>query len=159
MPSKYDGPQIQLARRKLPFIGFFNLTTATMTIKEDGLFVSITKMKSSSWNGLCTAQVYLTEQDPVHFKFLLKESSTDRSGIQIVTRSCSQSNLLANSFSGGMDGSGFTIGKEVDGVIIMKGNEITTTIGHNTITTTKECDTIYLCVYLHYTGNSVAFIL
>ena len=158
MPSKYDGPQIQLARRKLPFIGFFNLTTVTMTIKEDGPFVSITKINSCNWDGLCAAQVYLTEQDSVHFKFLLKESNSDRSGIQIVTRSCSKNSLSVGDCSGAMDSKGFTIGETVDGMISLKGGKITTTIGHKTVTTTKGCDTTYLCIYLYYPGNSITLI-
>ena len=155
IPSKYDGPQIQLVRRKSGFC-FINLTTATMTINEDG---SITRTTSSNdWNGLCAAQVYPTEQHPVHFKFLLKHSHSDRTGIQIVTRSCSKSDLSPGDFSGGMDGEDFTIGQEVDGVITIGGGKITTTIGQKTMTTTKGCDTIYLCIYLHYPDNSVTLL-
>jgi len=66
--------------------------------------------------------------------------------------------LSASKYGGGMDGGGFTIGKEVDGVITIAGNKITTTIGHKTITTNKDCDTIYLCVYLYHPGNAVTFI-
>ena len=157
MPSKYDGPQIQLAKRKSGF-SFFNLTTATMTITKDG---SITKTsRSNGWDGLCAAQVYPTEQHPVHFKFLLKHSHSDRSGIKIVTRSCSMSSLSADSFSGGMDGRYFlpNVGGEVEGAITMNGGKITTTIGNKTITTTKECDTIYLCIHLYYPDNSVTLL-
>ena len=117
-----------------------------MTINQDDKFISITRTsRSSGWNGLCAAQVFLTEQHPVHFKFLLIL-------IVVELRSCSKSNLSVGSYSGGMDGRELTIG-----VITMKGDQITTTIGQKTITTTKECDTIYLCVYLHYPDNSVTF--
>ena len=155
MPSEYDGPQIQLARRKSSGLCFFNLTTATMTIKQDDNSITRTS-GSNGWNGLCAAPVY-PEQHPVYFKFLLKQSNFDRTGVQIVTRSCSKSNLSASNYSGSMDGSGFTIGEEVDGVITIEGSKITTTIGHKTITTTctKGCDTIYLCIYLYYSDNSV----
>ena len=153
MPSKYDGPQIQLARRK-QLSGFINLTTNTMIVDEDG-FVS--KIGSNDWNGLCAAKVYPTTQGPIHFTFLLKQSDYDLSGIHIVTRSCPQGNLLPSNFSGGMDARDFTIEKEYDGVISIEGNKITTTIGHKTMTTKKKCDTIYLCVYLYYSGTSVAF--
>ena len=160
MPSKYDGPQIQLAKRK-SMLCFINITTATMTIKEDGPFVSITKTsRSNNWDGLCAAQVYPTEQHPVYFKFVLKHSHSDRSGIQIVTRSCSKGSLSPGDTSGGMDGRYFlpNIGEEVDGAITMNGGKITTTIGCKTITTTKGCDTIYLCIHLYYPDNSVTLI-
>ena len=153
MPSKYDGPQIQLSRRKSQ-LDFINLTPNNMTINEG---VSISKTGSDGWNGLCAAEVYPTEKAPVHFKFSLKQSNSDRSGIQIVTRSCLQGSLSASKYGGGIDARGFTIGKEVDGVITISGNKITTTIGHKTMTSNKEYDNIYLCVYLYYSGNSVAF--
>ena len=151
MPSKYDGPQIQLSRRKSLF-NFISLTTNSMTVNEG---VSISKIGLNGW-GLCAAEVYPTEQAPVHFNFLLKQLSyTD--GIQIVTRSCPQGILSASKYGGGMDAGGFTIGKEVDGVITISGSKITTTIGHKTMTCNKEYDTIYLCVHLYYSGNSVTF--
>ena len=94
MPGKYEGPKIQLVNRK--FIDFVNYTTNTMTIDNVDASVSITKTSGSyGWDGLCAAQVYLTEQHPVHFKFLLKWANSDRGGIQIVVRSCSESNLSA----------------------------------------------------------------
>ena len=160
MPSTYDGPKIQLAKRKSRSAGFcfFNLTTNTMTITEDG---SITRTsRSRGWDGLCAAQVYPTEQRPVYFKFLLKHSHSDRSGIQIVTRSCSKGSLSPGDYSGSMDGRYFlpNIGEEVDGAITMEGGKITTTIGNKTITTTKEYDTIYLCVYLYFPDNSVTLL-
>ena len=157
IPNKYDGPHIQLVRRKSAAgFCFFNLTTTTMTISEDG---SITRTsRSNKWDGLCAAQVFLTEQHPVHFKFLLKHAHySDHSGIQIVTRSCSKSDLSPDNYSGGMSGRDFTIGEEVDGVITIGGGKITTTIGQKTMTTTKGCDTIYLCIYLNYPDNSVTF--
>ena len=156
MPSKYEGPNIQLVNRKF-ILGFVNYTTNTMTIDSDDTSVSITKTGSSKWDGLCTTQVYPTEQDPVRFKFLLKQSQSDRTGIQIVVRSVSRNNLSAGNSSGGMDGGGFNIGEKVDGVITLKGDTITTTIGHKSVSTTKHHDTIYLCIYLYYVNNSVTF--
>ena len=158
MPSKYEGPKIQLVNRK--FIDFVNYTTNTMAIDNVDTSVSITKISTSSnWDGLCATQVYLTEQHPVHFKFLLEWSNSDRSGIQIVVRSCSEDSLSAGDNSGGMDGNGFTIGKKVDGVITLKGDTITTTIGDKSMSTTKRHDTItvYLCIYLYYCNNLVTF--
>ena len=156
MPNKYDGPKIQLVRRKSKF-DFINLTTDTVTIHMHDSRSIIEKSRSNDWNGLCAAQVDLTENTPVHFKFLLNKTNTDHSGIQIVVKSCLKGNLSANSYRGSIDVSGFTTGKEVDGVIIMKGNQISTTIGHKTMTTTKQHDTIYLCVHLYYFNNSVTF--
>ena len=125
-----------------------------MTVNER---VSISKTGPDGWNGLCAAEVYPTVQGPIHFTFLLKPFNSSRSGIQIVTRSCPLGHLSAGNYSGGMGTDDFTIGKEYDGVISIKGNKITTTIGHKTMTTNKECDTIYLCVYLYYSGTSVVF--
>ena len=160
IPSKYGGPKIQLVRRKLYDFDVVNLTTSTMITNTDGPLVSITrKSNSDGWDGLCAVQISHIEQLPVNFKFILNQSKEDRSGIQIAIRSCLKSNLVANNYSGGIDGKGFTIGKAVDGTITMKGGNITTTIGHETMTTTKQHDTIYLCVYLYYYNNSVSFVM
>ena len=162
MPSKYDGPQIQLVRRKSLDFKVINFTTNTMTVKEDGPLVSVTKQSNSNgWDGLCAMQMTLTEQQPVNFKFTLNQSNRDRSGLQIVVRSCLESNLSAGYCLGGKDIGGFTIGEEVKGMIAMKGSTITTTIGHKTMTTTctKQQDTIYLCVHSYYINNSVSFLL
>ena len=164
IPSKYNGPQIQLSQRKFARdFDFVNLTPNTMTIikKDDHDSItktySITKTCSDYWDGLCVTQVYPTEQQHANFKFLLQYSNSDCSGIQIVVRSCSKNDLSPGNYSGGMDVGGFTTGKEVDGKIIIIGDKISTTIGHKTITTTNACDTIYLCVYLYYINNSVKF--
>ena len=74
-------------------------------------------------------------------------------------KSCSESSLVASVYSitGGVDGTGFTKGEEVDGLISMKGSRITATIGHKTITTTaKQNRMIYFCVHLYYVDNSVS---
>ena len=158
MPSKYDGPKIQVVNRKFILIpDFVNYTTNTMTIDRNDSSVSITKTGSEDWNGLCAAQVYLKEQWPVHFKFSLTRSHSNRSGIQIVVRSCSENNLSVGDYSGGMDGREFTVGNKVDGIITLKGNKIATTIGNKSMSTTKQHDTIYLCIYLFYCNNSVTF--
>ena len=160
MSSRYDGPEMQLVRRKVSDFKIINLTTNTMTIKEDGPLVSITKTSiSNGWNALCAMQTNLTELHPVNFKFVLKQSHGDRSGLQIVVRSCLERNLSVSHHSGGMDVNGFMIGEEVNGMIAMKGNTITTTIGRKTMTTTKQQDTIYLCVYSYYVNNSVSFLM
>ena len=157
MPSKYQGAEIQLVNRKF-ILDFINCTTNTMTIDKYATSISITKTGQRNWDGLCTAQVYPTAQEPVHFKFSLKQSHSDRSGIQIVVRSLSKNDFLVENYSGGMDGEGFTIGEKVDGVITLKGNTITTTIGHKSMSTTKQKhDKIYLCIYLYYYNNSVTF--
>ena len=160
MPSKYDGPKMQLVRRKAIDFKVINFTTTTMTVKEDGPLVSITKKSfSNGWNALCAMQTILTEQHPVNFKFVVKHSNGDRSGFQIVVRSCLESNLSAVQHSGGIDVSGFTIGEEVNGTITMKGSAITSTLGHKTVTTTKYQDTIFLCVYSYYVNNSISFLM
>ena len=156
MPSTYDGPKIQLVGRKF-ILDFVNYTTSTMIIDTNVTSVSITKTSSDNWNGLCAAQIYLTEQQPVHFSFLLTRSHLDHSGIQIAVRSCSENNLSAGNSSGGIDGGGFTVGNKVNGVITLKGNKITTTIGNKSMYTKKQHDTIYLCIYLYYCNNSVTF--
>ena len=83
----------------------------------------------------------------MHFKFSLKQSD---SGTQIVIRSLSKNKLISEGdFSGAMDGRGFNIEEKVDGIITLKGNIITTTIGHKSMSTTKQKhDKIYLCIYL-----------
>ena len=159
MPSQYDGPKTQLVRRKLRDFNVVNLTTNAIMINEDGPLVSITKISTNGWNGLCAIQMILTEQHPVKFKFILNKSNSDRSGIQLVVRSCLESNLSAGAYSGGIDGNGFTIGEEVDGMVTLNGSRITTTIGHRTMVTTKQHDTIYLCVHLYYSSNSVSFVI
>ena len=159
MPSHYDGPKTQLVKRKSLDFNVVNLTTSTITVNEDGPFVSIAKKSSNGWNGLCAMRMILTEQHPVNFKFILNQSNGDCSGIRVVLRSCLESNLSAGAYSGGIDVNGFTIGEEVNGMITMKGGRITTTIGHKTMTTTKQYDTIYLCVYSYYCNNSVSFII
>ena len=162
MPNKYNGPKIQLIKRGLLDFNVVNLTN-TMTVNKEGPLVSITKTSSShDWNGLCAVQVCPTEQYPVHFKFTLKHSNRDRSGIYIDVKSCSESSLSANVYTVpvGMDGNGFIIGKEVDGLISTKGSKITATIGHKTITTTAKLNQmIYLCVYLYYVDNSVSIFI
>ena len=159
MPNKYNGPKIQLIRRSSLDFNVVNRTTNTMTVNKEGPLVSITKTSSSNdWNGLCAVQVCPTEQYPVHFKFTVKHSNRDRSGIYLDVKSCSESSLSTGVYpmAAGMDGNGFTTGEEVDGLISMKGSKITTTIGHQTITTTaKQNRMIYLCVYLYFVDNSV----
>ena len=160
MPSEYDGPKTQLVKRKLYDFNVVNLTTSTMTTNTDGSLVSITRTSiSNSWDGLCAVQISHTSQLPVAFKFILNQSNEDRYGIQIVVRSCLESNLSAGNYSGAMDVRGFTIGKEVDGMIAMEGGKIKTTIGHKTMTTKKQHDTIYLCVHSYYFSNSVSFVV
>ena len=159
--QKYDGPKIQLVRRKLLDFKTVNLTSSTMAVHEDGPLICITKKSGSSgWNGLCAVHMSLTEyQYPVKFKFILKQSNTDLSGIQIVVKSCLESELSASDFSCGVDVNGFAIEENIDGMITIKGGKITTTIGHKTMTTTRKHDSIYLCVYLYYASNSVSFII
>ena len=161
MPSKYAGPKIQLVRRKLVDFNVVNHTTSTMAVNIEGSLVIITKTSGlNDWNGLCTVQVCPTEQHPVQFKFVLRQSNPDRSGIRIAVKSCSESSLLATGYSGGMDCNGFTIGEEVDGMISMKGSKITTTIEHKTVTTTaKQNYMIFLCVHLYYVNNSVSIFM
>ena len=69
IPNKYDGPKIQLVRRKLLDFKTVNLTTSTMAVREDGPLVCITKKSGSNgWNGLCAVHMSLTEyQYPVKF--------------------------------------------------------------------------------------------
>ena len=161
IPSKYDGPKVQIIRRKLLDFKAVNLTTNTMTVSEDGPIISITKRSSSNgWNGLGVVHMSLTEhQYPVKFKFILKQSNTDLSGIQIVVKSCLESELSASDFSCGVDVNGFTIGENVNGMITMKEGKIQTTIGHKIMTTTRKHDSIYLCAYLYYANSSVSFII
>ena len=55
-----------------------------------------------------------------------------------------------------MDGEGFTIGENVNGVITLKGAIITSIyIGHKSMSSKKQHDTTYLCVYVQYFNNSV----
>ena len=160
MPGKYDGPKIQLARRISLNFKVINLTTNTMAIKEDGSLICITKKSiTNGWNGLCALQMTLVEQYPVNFKLILNQSNGDRSGIQIAVRSCLERNLSSGQYSGGMDVNGFVIGKEINGMITLKGSTITTTIGHKTMSAPKQQDMIYLCVYSYYAHNSVSFLL
>ena len=163
MPNKYNGPKIQLIRRSSLDFNVVNRTTNTMTVNKEGPFVSITKTSSSNdWNGLCAVQVCPTEQHPVHFKFTLKHSHRDQSGIYMDVKSCSESSLVASVYSitGGVDGTGFTKGEEVDGLISMKESRITATIGHKTISTTaKQNRMIYFGVHLYYVDNSVSIFM
>ena len=46
---------------------------------------------------LCAVQMGLTEQLPVDFKVILKQSNEDHSRIHIVVRSCLESNLSTGS--------------------------------------------------------------
>ena len=160
-PSTYDGPNIQLVKRKVTYtlFDFVNHTSNTMIITKGTNNISITKTGSSAWDGLCVAQVNTpTEQQPVYFQFSLTRANSDRSGIQIVVRSLSEA-LSPSNFSGpgGMDGGGFNIGDEVDGIISLKGDTITTTIGHKSSSITKQGDGIYFCIYLHYHNDSITF--
>ena len=161
MPSKYDGPKTQLVRRKSHNnFNVVNLTSGTIAVNENGPLVSITRKSNlNKWDGLCAVQMSLTEQLPIDFKVILEQSNGDHSGIHIVVRSCLESNLSTGSCLDGVDVNGFTIGEEVDGMITMEGGEIKTTIGHKTMTTTKQQDMIYLCVYLYYCNNSVSFFI
>ncbi|XP_065888370.1 BTB/POZ domain-containing protein 9-like [Dysidea avara] len=157
-PNTYDGPPNQLVPRKYLEVApkkcfvATNITPNTIASSSDGASVTITKLGSSNWDGLCVLQVYPKEQFPVHFTFQIKQTSSDLSGIQLVVRSCLFSSLTADNFRGGVDGS---VGHKVEGTIAIGNNNITTTIGGKTLNTTKQSDGIYLCVYLYYQNNSV----
>ena len=157
-PDIYDGPPSQLVPRKYFAVAkaksvmVMNITPETTTSSCNGTSVTITKFGASSWNGLCVIQVYPTEQFPVHFTFLIKQTQSDYSGIQLVVRSCELSSLSASYYNGGVSGS---IGDGAKGTIAISNNEIITTIGGTTFNITKYGEKVYLCVYLFYQNNSV----
>jgi len=153
-PDIYDGPPNQLAPRNSR--KHFEITNVTpnITASKSGRSVTITKSEISAndWDGLCVMQVYPTEKFPIHFKLQIIHTNSDRSGIQLVVRSCQLTSIIANCFRGGIDGS---IGKSAEGTIAINNTNIITTISGRKFKTTMQGDGIYLCVYLYFQLNSV----
>ena len=153
-PKKYDGPSIQITGRQsiIPKVAFTNLTPNMVTMTESPKGTTFTKVGKSAWNGMCLAEVHPTNQHPVHFKFRLVFCSS-YNGVRLGVQSCSLNSIVISS-PAGMTVDGIAVDQEVDGLIAVDGNTITTTIG-GTVMKARKQDAIYLCLYMFHTNSSV----
>ena len=153
-PKKYHGPSIQITSRQsiIPKVSFTNLTPNTVTMTESSKGTTFTKIGKSAWNGMCLAEVHPTNQHPVHFKFFL-EFCSSYNGVRLAVQSCSLNSIVISS-PVGMTVDGIAVDQEVNGLISVDGNTITTTIGETVMKARKQ-DAIYLCLYMFHTNSSV----
>ena len=153
-PKKYNGPSIQITSRQsiIPKVSFNNLTPNTVTMTESSKGTTFTKIGKSAWNGMCLAEVHPTNQHPVHFKFRL-EFCSSYNGVRLAVQSCSLNSIVISS-PVGMTVDGIAVDQEVNGLISVNGNTITTTIG-GTVMKARKQDAIYLCLYMFHTNSSV----
>ena len=154
LPGKYKGSISQIIVRKYPPHDF---KCINMSVIENDSGIEI--FKTGKRNGLCTILVYPTQQQPVCFKIVLRQVSTDCSCIYFVTRSYySRCRLLeVNDCTDGIWFHNLYAQQEINGVISVTGSVINTTIDGVTRITPKH-SVVYFCIHMNRQNDILHFL-
>jgi len=153
LPEKYKGPinQIKIRKYQPHDIKFINMTVIE---NSDGIQIFNTNKR----NGLSAILVYPTQLQPACFKIVLQQVNTVSGCIYLVT--CSYSSryclLQVNDCASGVGFHNFYAQQEINGVISVTGDCISTTLNKITKIMLRH-SVAYLCIHMDHQDDTLHF--